>query len=164
MALVTGMHRCIADGIALARVLQSLTGEQPDLQVAPPVAEANGHGLRDLLVAPAHAGPHLAAPDCTRRCTSSRTRRRRSRASPPEGNADARALARLLLTSGDEKTVFTASWASLARSPGRTLSRSTASPRPARWGRRAHLQLRGRPDLQDLRRRDDGRARSRTGP
>ena len=55
-AIVVRMHHCIADGIALARVLLSLTDEDPDAGIAaggePPPARA-GHGLADALVAPA---------------------------------------------------------------------------------------------------------------
>jgi WS/DGAT/MGAT family acyltransferase len=107
MALVTRMHHCIADGIALTRVLLSLTDEQPDLDIAQPIAEVNGHGLRDLLVAPAHAGRHLAAAGLHEALHAIAHPRSEIASLASEGSADARALAKLLLTSGDEKTVFT---------------------------------------------------------
>jgi len=38
-AIINRMHHCIADGIALARVMLSLTDSDPDAGIAPPVAE-----------------------------------------------------------------------------------------------------------------------------
>ena len=38
-AIINRMHHCIADGIALARVMLSLTDSQPDAGVAPPALE-----------------------------------------------------------------------------------------------------------------------------
>ncbi len=39
-ALITRMHHCIADGIALARVMLSLTDSDPDAGIGPPMEEA----------------------------------------------------------------------------------------------------------------------------
>jgi WS/DGAT/MGAT family acyltransferase len=58
-ALVSRMHHCIADGIALARVLLSLTDEQPDAGIAPP-APPEHHRVTDPLTASARAGARVA--------------------------------------------------------------------------------------------------------
>jgi WS/DGAT/MGAT family acyltransferase len=63
-ALLFRIHHCIADGIALARVMLSLTDDEPDAGIAPPAAPAHarppGAGLvstgRRLLGAAAHEG------------------------------------------------------------------------------------------------------------
>ena len=107
MALVTRMHHCIADGIALTRVLLSLTDEQRDAHLAPPVVERNGHGLLDVLAAPAHAGSQLAEAGLHEALQLAFHPRSELASLAAEGSADARALAKLLLTSGDQKTVFT---------------------------------------------------------
>jgi WS/DGAT/MGAT family acyltransferase len=55
-AIVVRMHHCIADGIALARVLLSLTDEAPDAGIAPPDDEHRTPGDRGpvgALLAPA---------------------------------------------------------------------------------------------------------------
>jgi WS/DGAT/MGAT family acyltransferase len=54
-ALYVRMHHCIADGIALARVMLSLTDSEPDADIAPPdsTGAAEGHGL---LGSALHAG------------------------------------------------------------------------------------------------------------
>jgi diacylglycerol O-acyltransferase / wax synthase len=52
-AIINRMHHCIADGIALARVMLSLTDSDPDAGIAPPVPE----GPR---AQPAHLLPGLA--------------------------------------------------------------------------------------------------------
>ena len=43
-AILVRMHHCIADGIALARVMLSLTDEQPDAGIAPPDDGVAGNG------------------------------------------------------------------------------------------------------------------------
>jgi diacylglycerol O-acyltransferase len=49
-AMITRMHHCIADGIALARVLLSLTDEAPeDMEIAAPAGDEGGGGLGSLL-------------------------------------------------------------------------------------------------------------------
>jgi len=54
-ALYARMHHCIADGIALARVLLSLTDSQPDAGIAPsdPVTSPSRRRLRSLVPGPA---------------------------------------------------------------------------------------------------------------
>ena len=57
-AIVARVHHCIADGMALARVLLSLTDEQRDAGIAPPdeaAAEARHRGPVGALLAPATA-------------------------------------------------------------------------------------------------------------
>jgi WS/DGAT/MGAT family acyltransferase len=64
-AIVVRMHHCIADGIALARVLLSLTDEAPDAGIAPPDDERPVPGDRGplgALLAPA-TGALAAARD-----------------------------------------------------------------------------------------------------
>jgi diacylglycerol O-acyltransferase len=49
-AMITRMHHCIADGIALARVLLSLTDEaREDMEIAAPAGDEGGGGLGSLL-------------------------------------------------------------------------------------------------------------------
>jgi diacylglycerol O-acyltransferase / wax synthase len=98
-AIVSRMHHCIADGIALTRVLLSLTDEQPDAGVATDERPANGHGslgavahfadaaLHEGLTVAAH--PRSALPGLVDRAIT-----------------DVRTLGKLLLTGNDAKTVF----------------------------------------------------------
>jgi WS/DGAT/MGAT family acyltransferase len=55
-AMIARIHHCIADGIALARVLMSLTDESPDAGLAPPdgdLAAERSHGPLGALAGPA---------------------------------------------------------------------------------------------------------------
>jgi diacylglycerol O-acyltransferase len=52
-AIVARIHHCIADGIALARVLLSLTDESDERPPAEPDADEAGHGRLGALTAPA---------------------------------------------------------------------------------------------------------------
>jgi WS/DGAT/MGAT family acyltransferase len=106
-ALVSRMHHCIADGIALTQVLLSLTDEQPEVLIAPATTERNGHGLLELITVPAHAGSRLAAAGLHEALALVSHPRSEVSSRAAEGSADARALVKLLLTSRDEKTVFT---------------------------------------------------------
>jgi WS/DGAT/MGAT family acyltransferase len=106
-ALVSRMHHCIADGIALTQVLLSLTDEQPDVRIAPATTESNGHGLLEILTMPAHAGSRLAAAGLREALALMSHPRAEVTGVVAEGGADARALAKLLLTSRDETTVLT---------------------------------------------------------
>jgi WS/DGAT/MGAT family acyltransferase len=54
-AMISRMHHCIADGIALARVMMSLTDSGPDAGIAPLVVD-EGHGSRGPLAAAAGLG------------------------------------------------------------------------------------------------------------
>jgi diacylglycerol O-acyltransferase len=52
-AIITRMHHCIADGIALARVLLSLTDHAPeDTGIGPPDDDGSGGGALDGLLSP----------------------------------------------------------------------------------------------------------------
>jgi WS/DGAT/MGAT family acyltransferase len=104
-ALVSRMHHCIADGIALTRVLLSLTDGEVDAGLAPPAAAA-GHSLLDMLTAPAVAGSHLAGAGLHEALQVVSHPRAELSSLVSEGNADARAVAKLLLTPADEPTVF----------------------------------------------------------
>ena len=101
-AVVTRMHHCIADGIALARVLLSLTDEQPDVSIAPERPARSSRGVLDAVVGPTMVGVRAADAlvheglgflthpgDEARGLT-----------------ADARALNKLLLSRSDPKTAF----------------------------------------------------------
>jgi WS/DGAT/MGAT family acyltransferase len=111
-ALYARMHHCIADGIALARVLLSLTDSDPDAGIAPPEPAA-GPGprrLRSAVTRPAagalHAGRAAAgalaheglemlvhpAAELSRLAALTRT--------------DSKALAHVLLTPADAKTAL----------------------------------------------------------
>ena len=59
-AVLTRMHHCIADGIALARVLLSLTDSQPDAGLAPPAAEHGDGTPLSAVTGAARAGAHAA--------------------------------------------------------------------------------------------------------
>ena len=58
--LYARMHHCIADGIALARVLLSLTDSEPDAGIAPsvPVAPPGRRRLRSVVTRPAAGALH----------------------------------------------------------------------------------------------------------
>jgi WS/DGAT/MGAT family acyltransferase len=98
-AIVSRMHHCIADGIALTRVLLSLTDDQPEAGVAREEGHANGHGrigaVAQLADATLHQGFAVAA---------------HPRAELPglvrQAVTDVRTLGKLLLTGNDPKTVF----------------------------------------------------------
>jgi diacylglycerol O-acyltransferase / wax synthase len=92
-AVIARMHHCIADGIALTRVLLSLTdGAGDDGLVA---ADDEHRGLLDRLAAPALAGAHEALELLIH-----------PRAEAAELGDDARALAKLVLTGRDADTVL----------------------------------------------------------
>jgi diacylglycerol O-acyltransferase / wax synthase len=59
MAQVTRMHHSIADGIALARVLLSMTDEQPDVGISPSADEGSARGHWPGVKRPLAAGAHL---------------------------------------------------------------------------------------------------------
>jgi len=58
-ALLWRTHHCIADGVALAKVLLSLTDEGPDVGLAPPNAGGR-HGILHAADGPVHAGAQFA--------------------------------------------------------------------------------------------------------
>ena len=113
------MHHCIADGIALARVMMSLTDEAPDAGIAPPGAAAR-HAAGAAL-----DGAGRARGAARGGCGAPRGRRDRSLhpradlAGAGRGRAgDARTLAKLLLTAPTSRPRSGASSASPAASRG----------------------------------------------
>jgi WS/DGAT/MGAT family acyltransferase len=103
-ALLFRIHHCIADGIALARVMLSLTDEEPDAGIAPPTRPSRsrppGTGLltagRRLLGAAAHEGMEtLVHPRHAAGLAATATR-------------DAGTLAKLLTARADKRTVLNA--------------------------------------------------------
>jgi len=106
-ALITRMHHCIADGIALARVLLSLADDEPGPDLAP-AAATRAHsapvelaaGAAHLLDAALHEGLEVLIHPATE-----------TRALVDGVATNARALAKLLLMGPDARTV-------LKQSPG----------------------------------------------
>jgi len=102
MAMMFRIHHCIADGIALSRILLSLTDAMPDVGIEPARDDASRRGRIEAIAAPVKAGVQLAG------------------AGLQEGfgilahpaaeltalGAEARALAKLLITGPDTKTVL----------------------------------------------------------
>jgi diacylglycerol O-acyltransferase len=128
-ALVSRMHHCIADGIALARVMLALTDEQADTGIAPapprrsarrgPAREAL-HQAREAAGAGAHAAEALAHEGMEVLAHP------RSEVAHLAGEAarDARALRKILLMGSDADSVF----------KGRM-----RAPRKAAWSRELDL-------------------------
>lgn len=101
-ALIARMHHCIADGVALARVLLSLTDEEPGAGLVPPAEVAAqstptglGVGVAHLLDAAVHEGLDMLTHPVAE-----------TRAVMDGVTANARALAKLLLTGPDARTVL----------------------------------------------------------
>ncbi len=102
-AVMTQMHHCIADGIALARVLLSMTDEQPDAGIVPVeeiVGDPGRHGLvslatvRDVAAGALHQEMDVVAhPTHLLDLTQAAV-------------ADARALGKLVLIPPDARTVL----------------------------------------------------------
>ncbi len=105
-ALVGRIHHCIADGIALARIVFSLTDESPDAGIAPD--EGAGAERRDdplrALVRPAASAVSLArgaAEAMAQEAIEVGRRPERLRELTEAARADAATLAKLLLPSAD---------------------------------------------------------------
>ncbi|MGO9905264.1 MAG: wax ester/triacylglycerol synthase family O-acyltransferase [Solirubrobacteraceae bacterium] len=107
MAMISRIHHCIADGIALSRVLLSLTDRLPDAGIAPP-REGGGRGLLGSIAAPARAGAHVAQAGVHEGIEILTHPTSELPALASRGTADALALAKLLLTRSDAKTVLNA--------------------------------------------------------
>jgi len=102
MAQITRMHHSIADGIALARVLLSMTDEHPDAGIE---AETDGHvkhGPIDALTRPLEASAQLAGAAIHEGFELVSHPRGELRDLVSRSAADARALGKLLLTPTDK--------------------------------------------------------------
>lgn len=106
MAILSRMHHCIADGIALARVLLSLTDEEPDAGLAPAAASSTDHPLRDTVTAPARAVADLAGAGLHEGIKVLAHPVSELTALAKRGTADAQAVGKLLFTGPDPETVF----------------------------------------------------------
>ena len=105
-ALISRMHHCIADGIALARLLMSLTDSQPDAGIEVEPAH-DGGGPRILALAePALTGARLARVALHEGFELAEHPSSETRNLAGTAAADARALAKLLLTLPDRSTIL----------------------------------------------------------
>ncbi|MGZ5332519.1 MAG: wax ester/triacylglycerol synthase family O-acyltransferase, partial [Solirubrobacterales bacterium] len=112
-AMVARIHHCIADGIALGRVLLSLTDESPDAGIAPhDDGDTSPDGGRGPLGALTH--PAASALGAVRGVAGSIAHEAIEVGKHPShlldlaasGRADASALAKVLLTGADEPTAL----------------------------------------------------------
>ena len=111
-ALYARMHHCIADGIALARVLLSLTDSTPDAGIEPhdPDAEPGGRGLRSLVPRPVAGALHAGR--ATAGALAHEGLELLAHPSAELGHlatvarADSKALAHVLLAPSDAKTAL----------------------------------------------------------
>ena len=99
-AVLTRMHHCIADGIALARVLLSLTDAEPGAGLAPPAPDHDGGALATLAGA-GRAGAHAAEASLLEGLALARHPEAEGGRLIGAATANARALGKLLLTSAD---------------------------------------------------------------
>ena len=113
-AIVARMHHCIADGIALARVLLSLTDSSPDAGIEPdnPAETAHHGGITGAVSDVLH--PAREAASLTRRLAGAATHEAIEVARDPSelvdlasaASTDAKALARTLLPGSDTRTLL----------------------------------------------------------
>jgi diacylglycerol O-acyltransferase len=101
-ALLFRIHHCIADGIALARVMLSLTDEEPDAQIAPRSPDGSGHGTITRLV---RAGGRAAAVAVHEGVDTLIHPRHAAKLASTAGR-DAATLAKLLAARPDSQTVL----------------------------------------------------------
>jgi WS/DGAT/MGAT family acyltransferase len=106
-AMIVRIHHCIADGIALSRVLLSLTDTHPDAGIAPP-RDGAGRGLLGSIAGPVKAGAQLAQAGVHGGIEILTHPTSELPALASRGTADAVTLAKLLLTGADAKTVLSA--------------------------------------------------------
>jgi WS/DGAT/MGAT family acyltransferase len=99
-AVLSRMHHCIADGIALARVLLSLTDAQPDAGLAPAAPDHHG-GRLSALTGAGRAGAHAAEASLHEWLTLARHPEAEGGRLLDAATANGRALAKLLLTGTD---------------------------------------------------------------
>ena len=107
MAMFVRIHHCIADGIALSRVLLSLTDTHADAGIAP-ARDGAGRGLFGSIAAPVKSGAHLAQAALHEGIEILTHPTSELPALASRGTADAATLAKLLLTGSDAKTVLSA--------------------------------------------------------
>ena len=107
MAMVVRIHHCIADGIALSRVLLSLTDTHAEAGIAP-AHEAAGRGWLGSIAAPVKSGARLAQASVHEGIEILTHPTVELPALASRGTADAATLAKLLLTGSDVKTVLSA--------------------------------------------------------
>ena len=106
-AMYTRMHHCIADGIALARVMLSLTDAAPDAGIEPADAAAtDGGGLRSLITGPASAALHAARAGAHEGLEVLRHPEAELEHLATEAKTDARALAHVFLRGADSPTAL----------------------------------------------------------
>lgn len=104
MAIVTRMHHAIADGIALARVLLSMTDEQPDAGIAP--AGPHTGGRFDAMPGPVALGARLAEDVAQESFEVLSHPVSELRGLAGRTSADAHALSKLLLTPPDHDSAL----------------------------------------------------------
>jgi diacylglycerol O-acyltransferase / wax synthase len=107
MAMVVRIHHCIADGIALGRVLLSLTDTHAEAGIAP-ARDGGGRGRFGSVLAPVRAGAHVARVGVHEGIEILTHPTSEVPALASRGTADAATLAKLLLTGSDAKTVLSA--------------------------------------------------------
>jgi len=108
MAMVVRIHHCIADGIALSRVLLSLPDTHADAGIAPARDGGGGRGVFGSVVAPVKAGARLAQAGVHEGIEIVTHPTAELPALASRGTADAATLAKLLLTGSDANTVLSA--------------------------------------------------------
>jgi WS/DGAT/MGAT family acyltransferase len=107
MAMIVRIHHCIGDGIALSRVLLSLTDTHPDAGIAP-TRDGGGRGLLGSVAAPVKAGAQVAQAGVHEGIEILTHPSAELSALASRGTADALTLAKLLLTGSDTNTVLSA--------------------------------------------------------
>ena len=106
-AMYVRMHHCIADGIALARVMLSLTDAAPDAGIEPPeAATAEDGGLASLVTAPASAAYHAARATVHEGVDILRHPEAELEHLASVAKTDARALSHIFLRGADSPTVL----------------------------------------------------------
>jgi diacylglycerol O-acyltransferase / wax synthase len=106
MAMMFRFHHCIADGIALSRILLSLTDAMADAGIEPARDGASRRGRIGALAAPVKAGVQLAGAGLHGWIEILAHPATELTALASRGSAEARALAKLLTTGTDTKTVL----------------------------------------------------------
>ncbi len=106
MAILARIHHCIGDGVALSRVLLSLTDARPQAGIAPASNGSDSHSRLGPILAPVKAGASLAQAGVQQGFEILTHPTSELPALAGRGSADATALAKLLLTRPDAKTVF----------------------------------------------------------